>query len=323
MSEEIVEPWGVNVPFIYLATIMFLLGGISLHYPHYPILYHPYLMTIGAYALYFGMIQRLFFPAKKYLVTQILSLVLLAIPLSHYFQFLASVALIITEIMALRDLKRYGSKFPINVLVLSSPFLSAIMWFLYLNYWSLIIPLLVYLLGVNIGVFAATLGAKPFFDKLQIPILLLSLLTLVFPFFLPITLVIYFAFLFRKRVYKILSITSLSVVATMLITTFSSLYLGDITHKFYMSIIHAFYLGVMFPLFFSCITYSTARYNHSKVVYVIPLLILAYYIMFVNLEVSGLFLPIAYLYFLYLIKDTLGITGIKMGISPKYLKRKA
>ena len=315
MSEEAIEPWGVNVPFIYLATIMFLLGGLSLHYPRYPILSHPYLMTIGTFALYFGMIQRLFFPAKKYLVTQILSLVLLSIPLSHYFQFLASVALIATEIMALRDLKRYGSKFVVNLLVLSSPFLSAIMWFLFLNYWSLAIPILVYILGVNIGVFTATLGAKPFFGKDQIPILLLSLLTMIFPFLLPVTLVVYFVFLFRKRVYRPINITSLSVIITMLIVTFSSLYLGDIAH--------AFYLDVMLPLFFSCITYSTARYNHNKVVYAIPLLILSYFVRFINLELSGLFLPIAYLYFLYLIKDTLGITGIKLGLSTKYLKGKA
>jgi len=319
MSEE-VEPWGVNVPFIYVATIMFLLGGLSLHYP---ILSHAYLMTIGTYTLYFGMIQRLFFPAKKYLVTQILSLVLLSIPLSHYFQFLASVALIATEIMALRDLKRYGSKFVVNLLVLSSPFLSAIMWFLFLNYWSLTIPILVYILGVNIGVFTVTLGAKPFFGKDQILVLLLSLLTMPFPFLLPVTLVVYFIFLFRKRVYRLLNITSLSVIITMLIVTFSSLYLGEITHAFYISVIHAFYLDVMFPLFFSCITYSTARYNHNKVVYVIALLIPAYYVRFINLELSGLFLPIAYLYFLYLIKDTLGITGIKVGLSTRYLKGKA
>ena len=311
MSEEI-EPWGVNVPFIYLATVMFLLGGLSLHYP---ILYHPYLMTIGAYALYFGMIQRLFFPAKKYLITHLLSLILLSIPLSHYFQFFASVVLIITEIIALKDVKSYGSKFVVNLLVLSSPFLSAIMWFLFLNYWSLTIPILVYILGVNIGVFTATLGTKPFFGTNQIPILLLSLLSMIFPFFLPITLVVYFIFLFRKRIHKSLSITSISVLITTLITTFSSLYLGEETH--------AFYLGVMFPLFFSCITYSTARYNHDKIVYTTPLLILSYFIRFINLELSSLFLPLAYLYFLYLIKHTLGITGIKLGISTKYLKRKA
>jgi len=312
MSEKIVEPWGVNVPFIYLATIMFLLGGLSLHYYF---LSHAYLMTIGAYALYFGMVQRLFFPAKKYLVTQLLSLILLAIPFSHYFQFFASVSLIITEIMALKDLKSYGSKFVVNLLVLSSPFLSAIFWFLFLNYWSLAIPILVYILGVNIGVFTATLGAKPFFGKDQIPILLLSILTLPFPILLPITLAIYILFLFRKRIGKQRNITSISVIASMLISTFSSLYLGDY--------IHAFYLGVMFPLFFSCITYSTARYNHGKVVYIAVLFILSYFTRFINLELSALFLPIAYLYFLYLIKDTLGITGIKLGISTRYLKGKA
>nr|WP_010978061.1 hypothetical protein [Sulfurisphaera tokodaii] len=306
MTIKEIEPWGVNVPYIYLSTIMFLLGGISLiKFPFY----HPYFMMIGAYSLYFGMIQRLFFPAKNYLPLHILALILLAIPISHYFQFLASIVLVITEIKALKDVKSYGSKFPVSTLVLSSPFLSAILWYFYINYWSLIIPLAVYILGVNIGVFTATLGVKPFFGLYQIPVLILLIISMFLPFFLAIALVYYFAFLMRKGIKRI-NWTSISVILVSL-ASMSALYLGDLSH--------AFFLDVMFPLFFSCITYSTARYNHEKVVYIIPLLLFAFFTRFINLQFSAIFLPIAYIYFLYLIKDTLGITGIKLGISKKYL----
>lgn len=308
--EQGIEPWGVNVPYIYLATIMFLLGGLSLFFS--PSL-HPYFMTIGVYALFFGMIQRLFFPAKKYLVTQILSLIFLAIPLSHYFQFLSSLILSVTEVWALYDVKRYGSKFPVNLLVLSSPFLSVILWFFFINYWSLTIPILVYILGVNIGIFTATLGAKPFFGIYQLPILVFSLLTLFLPLFLPITLSIYFLFLFRKRIKGRFSYTSLSVILVSTASSYLSIVLGDQ--------IHAFYLDIMYPFFFSCITYSTARYNHDKVVYTIPFLFFAYILRFVSIEFSSIFLPISYLLFLFLIKDTLGITGLKIGMSSKYLRK--
>ncbi|WP_369611308.1 hypothetical protein [Sulfurisphaera javensis] len=309
MDKIEIEPWGVNVPYIYLATIMFFLGGLSLDISPS---YHPYFMTIGVYSLYFGMLQRLFFPAKKYFMTHILALIFLAIPLSHYFQFLASIFLIVIEITALRDVKSYGSKFPVNILVLSSPFLSAIMWFLFLNYWSLAIPILIYILGVNIGVFTATLGAKPFFGILQLPVLIMGLLSMFYPFLIPVTLVFYFLLLFRKRINFKVNPTSILVIIISLLTTFSAIVLEDM--------LHAFYLDVMFPFFFSCITYSTARYNHQKVAYILPLLLLSYYFRFINLEVSGIFLPVSYLYFLFLIKDTLGITGIKVGMSAKYLK---
>lgn len=313
MVNKSIEPWGVNIPFIYLATFMFTLGGISLSFDDFPFS-HPYLMLIGAYALYFGMIQRLFFPARKYILTHVLSLILLGIPFSHYFQFLASIALIITEIWALKDVKSYGSRFVTNTLVLSTPFLSAVLWFLYLNLWSLTVPLLVYMLGVNIGVFTATLGVKPFFGKLQIPILLLSLLTIYFPFILPFALSLYTVTLLRKGM-RSFDITALSIISLILISTFSSLIIDDETH--------AFYLDVMFPLFFSCITYSTARYNYRKVYVEVPLLALSYFFRFINLGISALFLPIAYIYFLYLIKDTLGVKGIKYGISKRFLEGNA
>lgn len=312
MKKEIkeIEPWGVNVPYIYLSLIMFSLGGASLIF-HLP--FHPYFMAIGAYALYFGMIQRLFFPAKNYLITHILALILLAVPLSHYFQAAASLVLMFTEIWALRDVRSYGSKFPVNLLVLSSPFLSFVVWLLFVNYWSLTIPIFMYVLGVNIGVFTATLGAKPFFSEKQIPILVMSILSLFFKFLFPITLLLYFILLFYKRLRRpVISVTSILAIVVSIVIAFSSLGLHDY--------IHAFYLGVMLNFFFSCITYSTANYNHGKVYYSILLLLPAYFLRFISLEVSAIFLPVAFLIFLFLIKDTLGIDGIKYGMSKRFLE---
>ncbi|ARM76784.1 hypothetical protein [Acidianus manzaensis] len=300
-----IEPWGVNVPYIYLSIVMFTLGGLSLFLNNY----HGYLMSIGAYSLYFGMIQRLFFPAKKYIYTQLLALFSLAIPFSHYFQALASVFLIITEIWALKDVKKYGSKFPINYLVLSSPFASFISWLFFVNYWMLVIPIFIYILGVNIGVFAATLNAKPFFGYKQIPVLVLTVLSYFFKIFFPLTLIVYFSMLFSRRIKP--NLTSFSVVVISLGLALSAIFL----HEY----IHAFYLGSMATFFFSCITYSTARYNHDKVFYSVILLVPAYFLRFINLDVSAVFFPLSFLLFLYLIKDNLGITGIKTGMSKKFL----
>lgn len=112
-----IEPWGVNVPFLVLGLIYWCIGGISLFEN---ITFHPLLMMIGTYSIYFGMFQRLFFPARNYLALHLISLVLLAIPV-YPFQALASLALIGVEVWGIRDIKSYGSKFPVNWLVLSSP----------------------------------------------------------------------------------------------------------------------------------------------------------------------------------------------------------
>ncbi|AWR97987.1 hypothetical protein DFR86_10875 [Acidianus sulfidivorans JP7] len=307
-----IEPWGVNVPFIYLSIIMFTLGGLSLFLNDPLIGFHGYYMTIGAYSLYFGMIQRLFFPAKKYIYTQLLSLFTLALPLSHYFQAVASLFLIITEIWALKDVKGYGGKFPINLLVLSSPFASFIAWLLFTNYLILIIPIFIYILGVNIGVFVATLRARPLFGYKQIPILILIVLSFFFfKILFPLTLIVYFGILLSKRI-KI-NLTSLTTIGVSLGLAIIVIFFGDY--------IHAFYLGTMASFFYSCITYSTARYNHGKVFYSNLLLILAYVLRFVNLGLSSIFFPISFLIFLYLIKDNLGIDGIKFGMSRKFLEK--
>jgi hypothetical protein len=81
------------------------------------------------------------------------------------------------ELRALRDVKSYGSRFPFNALVLASPVLSSISWtaFVFFKDPTLLIPPLVsYVLGINIGVFKATLGSKPFFGWRQTPYLALA-----------------------------------------------------------------------------------------------------------------------------------------------------
>ena len=117
---EELRPWGVNVPFIVLGLAYFLAGGLSLWKNSQD---HGYLMMVGAYALYEGMITRLFFPATKYFKLQALTLISLAVPLPEA-QALSSYALTFLELRALRDVKSYGSRFPVNALVLASLALS-------------------------------------------------------------------------------------------------------------------------------------------------------------------------------------------------------
>lgn len=310
MKKEIIveiEPWGVNIPYIILALIYWAIGSASiiLDLP-----YHPYFMMIGAYSLYFGMIQRLFFPAKKYISLHIISLILLAIPI-YYSQILASITLISVEIWALRDMRKYGSRFPINALVLSSPFASLVAWVFYSNYWILVIPLLLYIMGVNIGVFSATLRTKPVFGVYQIPLFIVILLSYFFPFIFSFIGIVYFLLIFRKTV-NIRNISAFATLLSIIIIPLLSLYLGD-----YM---HAFTLGVMSPLFFSCITYSTSRYNYDKVVILSVLSPLAYILRYVYFPISGLPWIMSLIYFIYLIKDNFYIKSIKLGLSVRFIK---
>nr|WP_181444354.1 hypothetical protein [Sulfolobus sp. E11-6] len=305
-----IEPWGVNIPFIFLATIYWALGTLSilLSLP-----FHPYFMMLGTYALYFGMIQRLFFPAKNYLSLHIASLILLAIPL-HYFQIVASVILATTEIWALKDLRSYGynpKKLPINALVLSSPFASIIAWLFYPNYWLLIIPILLYTLGVNIGVFSANLRTRPVFGLYQLPIFLIIILSYFLPILFPFIGVIYFLTIYR-RIFTFKNTSAISSLLSLIIIPLLSLYFGDY--------VHAFTLGIMSTLFFSCITYSTSRYNYDKIIASILLSDLAYVLRFFYFEISGIFWIIALLYFLYLIKDNFYLTSIKLGLSMKFIR---
>jgi hypothetical protein len=304
--EKSIEPWGVNLPFIILSMIYWALGGLSLiKYPYF----HPYFMMIGTYSLFFGMLLRLFFPARKYFPVHILSLIFLAIPF-YPFQSIASAFLLLNEIWGLRDIKHYGSRFPLNLLVLASPFSSLLAWSLYpfYGYFILMIGLLFYLFGINIGVFTATAGAKPKFGIKQLPIFILIIISF-YPKFLFFALLGYFIWLFYDS--KQIKYRYLSVSFTSLTVTLSSIFLGEE--------IHAFALGIMAPFFFNCIVYSTSRYNYEKV-YPIPyLLLVSYFLRFINLEVSSVFFIIATLYFLYLIKDNFTIKSIKVGMSSRYL----
>jgi len=103
-------------------------------------------------------------------------------------------------VIALRDVKAYGSRFPWNFLVLLSPPSSAVAWFLFHgNYWILVPPLLLYVLGVNVGVFSANLSLRPLLGLSQLPVVVSVLLTWLFPKLLPITLAIYFSLLLYRR----------------------------------------------------------------------------------------------------------------------------
>jgi hypothetical protein len=109
---EELRPWGVNVPFIVLGLAYFLAGGLSLWKNPQD---HGYLMMVGTYALYEGMITRLFFPATKYFKLQALALISLAVPLPEA-QALSSYAVdVFWSSERLGDVKSYGEAgFPVN-----------------------------------------------------------------------------------------------------------------------------------------------------------------------------------------------------------------
>lgn len=290
-----------------LAVIYWIIGGLSLRFNPSD---HPYFMLLGAYSLFFGMIQRLFFPATKYFALQILTLILLSIPIP-YFQVLASVSLTATEIWALKDVMTYGGKFPVNLLVLSSPFLSIIGWSLYPHYWLLILPLITYTLGVNIGVFTATLRTKPVFGRNQLPLLFFLVLSVIIRPLYYFVGVLYLLMIVRTG-YKMNLSASLTLFSVS-VTPILALFLG--------STLHSFFLGVMAPLFFSCIVYSTSRYNYDYVWFPVLTSFLSYLMRGINIELSGIIWAISLLSFLYLVKDNLSLTALKLGLSPRYLRR--
>jgi len=300
----VLEPWGVYVPFIYLSIIYWLIGSLGLLYG----VYHPLFMMLGAYSFYFGMLQRLFVPAKKYLPFHITALALLSYP-SYITASLSSLVVTICIHKSIYDLLKISKgklNFPLNLLVLSSPLLATVSWLLFpVNPYYTLPPLIAYILGVNIGVFTAVAGAKPFFGVSQIPFLLLTILTYFYPTLIPIIFVIYLVFLFRKGILP--SFTPLLIITSSVIVLLSSYFINDI--------IHAFLLGVMTQYFFSCSTYSLARYNYSKLWIMSVLILLAYFTRTVNLQFSGVFWLASVALYLYLAKDALGMHGIKYGNS--------
>ncbi|BCU67822.1 hypothetical protein HS7_12590 [Sulfolobales archaeon HS-7] len=310
MKNEIF-PWGVNVPYLIIAGIYFLAGGLSLFTGQS----HGLLMLLGAYSLYSGMIQRLFFPARKYIVPQLINMILVCIPIPLA-QVLAYIALTITAVWSVLDVSKYGAKYPINLLVLSSPILSVIFWTLFSafgNYWLLIIPLMSYLFGVNVGVFTATLGVKPKYGLLQLPILA-AVFSILLIHYVIVPVGIYFAWLFFNGVKRF----NLSAAVTVFTGGFTSL-----LSVFTGMEIHAFALGVMLPFFYSCITYSLSRYNYDYE-YVIPLLLMiSYFIRMFLLIPSGIATAVGIILFYYLNIDNFSLFTLRNGLSKKFLSGNA
>jgi hypothetical protein len=300
--EKAIEPWGVNVPYLALGLVYWALGGATISLG-----LHPYFMMVGSYAVFFGMISRLFFPARKYILGHVITLALLSVPL-YPFQALASASLGVTELWGFKDTKSYGAKFPVNVLVLSSPFASFVAWLLFpANYEVLLFPLTLYLLGVNVGVFSATMGFKPKFGAKQVPLILLSVLVVKYPVLPVLGYVAWLLYDSKPRV----NATAMATLSASIATTSASLLLGQE--------LHAFALGVMMTYFFNCITYSTSRYNYQKAFPIPLLLATSYFTRFLNLELSSAFTAFTVLYFVYLVKDNFTWRTIKLGISAKYL----
>lgn len=307
-----IEPWGVNVPFLLLGLSYWFLGGMSLT-TRAPlnIAMHPFFMMIGAYSIYFGMFQRLFFPAKNYIMLQLASLILLSVPI-YPFQAFASISLAGVELWGIKDVKSYGSRFPVNWLVLLSPFASAVAWFIYPEeVWALTVPLLLYLLGINVGVFSATLGLKPKFGWKQIPIIGLAIATGFLPKLLPALMVFYVIWLILGTRKVNLNVTAITFLLSPLVALTSSLFLGE---EF-----HAFALGLMAPFFFGCIAYSTSRYNYGKMTPVPALLLIAYLVRPLDLGASSIFFVFATVYFLFMIRGNLTLTTVKTGMSARYV----
>jgi len=307
---EELRPWGVNVPFIVLGLAYFLAGGLSLWKNPQD---HGYLMMVGAYALYEGMITRLFFPATKYFKLQALALISLAVPLPEA-QALSSYALTFLELRALRDVKSYGSRFPVNALVLASPVLSSISWtaFVFLKNPTLLFPPLVsYVLGINIGIFRATLGSKPLFGWRQAPYLALASLS-----FLPVAFsaaVILYSALVLLTATNLRS-TSTVVLVSFLVSGLETLFLNDF--------VHAFSLGFMLASFINCIVYSTSRYAFNGVPHFLSvLLILVSSLAWPLFKVVSFVLTgAALLLFVYAMRHNLTLNALKYGMSEVYLR---
>ncbi len=269
--------------------------------------FHPYMMTLGVTMVYAGMFLRLFFPAKKYFYLQLGSLISFLIPLPP-FQVVGSLLLLTCEVWGLNDVMSYGSRFPRNYLVLSSPLLLAISWALYLVSGSLnyvLISVLVYLLGVNIGVLAASSSSKPRFGIQQIPVFI-SLLPAIFSIRLTfITILLYYAWIkpakFSLPVYSLFFTNLLSL-------TVGSVF-GNSTH--------GFTLGLMLPLFMNCMVFSINRGNYQKLWVPITMLFISFLMRFVNVELSALPATAGVIYFLFLIRDIFSYSYLRSGRKSK------
>lgn len=298
------DPWGVNIPFLILSAIQFSLGGGVL----LGLGGHPLLMLAGSYSLMYGMFMRLFFPSRKYLPLHLGVLVFSLLSTSEA-EVISSLLVSALEIIGIRDLRRYGSRFPLNLLVLISPPMAILAW--YINYyWFLLLPLSSYVLGVNYGVFSANAKGKVRLGAWQLPMILLEVGVFLFPVLYPLLGISYFATIANRRIRP--NSTSLATLVSVVTSPLLSALLGDQ--------VHSFTLGVMAPLFFSCILYSTSRYNYQRG-FPLPLLsLLSYISRGLFLDLSWIPLTLAFLYFLYLIRDNFTVTTLKTGTSARYLR---
>lgn len=121
---NVIEPWGVYVPFIYSAVAYWSLGAMQILLRGG---LHPIFMMDGAYLFYVGMMFRLFAPARKYVFGHLVSLILLLSLTPQVIGVGMGVAFLVM-MWAVRDVRKYGSKFPINYLVLISPLAGAVSW---------------------------------------------------------------------------------------------------------------------------------------------------------------------------------------------------
>ncbi|MGC9106198.1 MAG: hypothetical protein ACP5HQ_07260 [Thermoprotei archaeon] len=305
------QPWGVHVPFTLVAAVYFVSGGLSLRFGAFD---HDYLMMAGAYALYEGMFLRLFFPATKYIWSHVATLATIAIPLP---QSQAVSATFLTYVMyrGLKDVRSYGSRFPVNALVLASPVLAVLFWtgYVFTGYYQLLFPPLVsYVLGINVGIFAATLRTKPFFGWRQAPLLALAPFTFVPQVFGLLDLVYSGVMLVRAGT---LRSTSSFVVASFLISGLFSLLDFDF--------VHAFAIGFMLVSFVNCIVYSTSRYNFDGAFHLVSVLsLLASNVAWPFLrEASFALTAMGLVAFALAIRHNLTFQAIKYGISQVYLRQ--
>ncbi len=307
---NVIEPWGVYVPFIYSAVAYWSLGAMQILLRGG---LHPIFMMDGAYLFYVGMMFRLFAPARKYVVGHLVSLILL-LSLTPLVIGVGMEVAFLVMMWAIRDVRKYGSKFPINYLVLISPLAGAVSWLtfnLFHDFYTLEVPLLLYVLGVNVGVFSATLGGRALLGKKQVPLIVTILASYFFPPLVNLVSIVYpFLLLRRKSFTAKLNHNAISALVNMSAVTFSGIF-GLLMGGLYL--LHSFTVGIMTVLLMSCSTYSLARYNYGWE-WIIPILLLIDMVTF-----SGIPWAFALAIYLYLIRNALGPFSLKNGVSSRFI----
>ncbi|MCG3108142.1 hypothetical protein L3N51_00423 [Metallosphaera sp. J1] len=310
--KSVIEPWGVYIPFIYGAIAYWALGALQIVIGGN---LHPLFMMSGAYLFYVGMMFRLFAPARKYIVGHLVTLVLLLSLTPVLIGAGMGVAFMIM-MWAIGDVMNYGSKFPINYLVLVSSLAGTVSWYVFSffhDFYVLEVPLLLYVLGVNVGIFSATLGARPLLGKKQIPLLLTILASYFFPSLINLITVVYPFLLIRGRTFRVgINLTTLSALLNVGAIVFSGIF-GLFEGGLYP--LHSFTVGIMTVLLMSCSTYSLARYNYGWE-WLIPLLLVVDLITF-----TGIPWVLALLLYLYLVRNALGLYSLKNGISSRFISQ--